>query len=348
MYTLGFFGGQRVVQNEPGMFIGPIATVFGLIIDVIFDIVYNLNPINSLGISIILLTLVVRTLMLPLGIKQQKSMMAMQVLTPEVNKIRKKYSGKKDQQSQQKMNAEIQKLYADHKVNPLGGCLPLFIQMPLFFGLSFIMHQSHLYVTKLGNLFAQIPTYLRATLGDNEYIYMMNSLLVPNGIPIDILPQRMIDEGTINLLHTPDVSRVLNAFGPEEWSRLFATVPSAYLQDVYSQITDIRTFFNMELTESAGIGWPGILIPILAVATALLTSWVTLKASVVTDEAQKRQQKMMMVVMPVMMGAMTIGLPLGVGVFWITSSVYQVFQQLFMNKIMGIGKNTVQTTEYCQ
>ena len=330
MYVLGFFfGGQRMIQNEPGRFIGPIATVFGYIIDVIFNAVYSITVYNSLGLSIILLTIIVRTLMLPLAVKQQKSMMAMQRLNPEVTKIRDKYKGKKDQQQQ--MNAEIQKLYADNKVNPLGGCLPLFIQMPLFFGLSFIMHQSHLYVSKLGALYSQISQYLIDNMPRAEYIGIMNQLAVP------LAPSRMIEQGEIDLTVVSDVNRVLNAFGPSEWGVLFAHMPSAYLQEVFEQITAIQNFLGMALTEATGLGWPHIMIPVLAVTTALGTSYIMMKASVITDERAKQQQKMMMVIMPVMMGVMTVGLPAGVGIFWITSSIYQIGQQLLLNKKMGVG-----------
>ena len=327
MYALGFFGGQRMIQNEPGMFIGPIATVFGYIIDAIFNVVYGFTVYHSLGLSIIFLTIIVRTLMLPLAIKQQKSMMEMQRLNPEISKIRAKYKGK--DQAQQ-MNAEMQKLYADNKINPLGGCLPLFIQMPMFFGLSFIMHQSHLYVSRLGNLFTRISEYLINTVPRDQYILLMNDLAVP------LAPDRMIRDGGINLLVVPDVNRVLNAFGPYEWSALLSRVPSPYLQSVYSEIMAVQNFMGMALTENAGLGWPQIMIPILAVTTAILTSYIMMAASIVTDERAKQQQKMMMVIMPVMMGAMTVGLPAGVGIFWITSSIYQIGQQLLLNRKMGV------------
>lgn len=327
MYTLMFFGGQRMIQNEPGMVIGPIATVFGYIIDAIFNVVYGFTVYHSLGLSIILLTIIVRSLMLPLAIKQQKSMVAMQRLNPEITKIREKYKGK--DQAQQ-MNAEIQKLYSDNKVNPLGGCLPLFIQMPMFFGLSFIMHQSHLYVSSLGNLFSRISEYLINNVPRDQYIHLMNQLAVP------LAPDRMIRDGDINLLVVPDVNRVLNAFGPEEWNILLGQVPSPYLAGIHNQIMAIQNFLGMALTEATGLGWPQIMIPILAVTTAILTSYIMMKASVVTDERAKQQQKMMMVIMPIMMGVMTVGLPAGVGIFWITSSIYQIGQQLLFNKKTGV------------
>ena len=331
MYALGFFfGGQRMVQNEPGQLIGPIAMVFGYIIDFIFNVIYSMTVYHSLGLSIILLTVIVRTLMLPLAMKSQKSMTAMQKLAPEINKIKNKYPNK-DKESQQKMNAEIQKTYADNKVNPLGGCLPMLVQMPMFFGLSFIMNQSYLYVSRLGNLYSQISEYL---------IYQVpnyTNYIVPLALPK--VPARMLENQEINISIVSHMNRVLNVFDVNDWNTLFTQIPYEYLYTLkylYNQKTAIETFFGISLIEPSGLGWPGILIPIFAVATAVLTSYLTTKVSVVTDDRAKAQQKMMMVVMPIMMGAMTIGLPAGVGIFWITSSVFQVGQQVVLNQKSGI------------
>lgn len=85
---------------------------------------------GNYGIAILLLTIVVRTLILPLMIKQYKSAQAMQKLQPELMKIREKY--KDDPRRQQE---EMMRLYAEHQVNPLAGCLPLLIQMPILIAL---------------------------------------------------------------------------------------------------------------------------------------------------------------------------------------------------------------------
>lgn len=82
------------------------------------------------GLAIIVVTLIIRTALLPLMIKQTKSTKAMQALQPEMMKLREKYSSK-DQATQQKLQQEMMQLYQKHGVNPLAGCLPIFIQMPI-------------------------------------------------------------------------------------------------------------------------------------------------------------------------------------------------------------------------
>src|SRR6266700_1088224 len=92
------------------------------------SVFYDLIP--SYGLAIILLTVAVRLVLLPLTIKQTRSMQEMQRLQPEVKRIQAKYKG-----DRQKMNEEMMNLYKEHKVNPLGGCLPLLLQLPIFWAL---------------------------------------------------------------------------------------------------------------------------------------------------------------------------------------------------------------------
>src|ERR671917_1668377 len=82
---------------------------------------YALIP--SYGLAIILLTIAVRVVLLPLSIKQVRSMREMQRIQPEIKRLQAKYKG-----DRQKLNEETMKLYKEHGVNPLAGCLPLLAQ----------------------------------------------------------------------------------------------------------------------------------------------------------------------------------------------------------------------------
>lgn len=87
-------------------------------------------------LSIVVLTVIVRTLLFPLTIRQVRSMRAMQDLKPEMDKIRAQYSG-----NRQKQQEETMKLYQERGVNPLGGCLPILLQMPIFIGIFYVIRQ---------------------------------------------------------------------------------------------------------------------------------------------------------------------------------------------------------------
>ncbi|KKK36870.1 OxaA-like protein precursor [Mesobacillus campisalis] len=88
---------------------------------------------GSYGLSIIIVTILLRFAILPLMIKQTKNSKAMQAIQPEMQKLREKYSSK-DQKTQQKLQQETMALFQKHGVNPLAGCFPLLIQMPILIG----------------------------------------------------------------------------------------------------------------------------------------------------------------------------------------------------------------------
>ncbi|AHY45780.1 membrane protein insertase, YidC/Oxa1 family [Rubrobacter radiotolerans] len=109
--------------------------------DPLFDALgWLLLSFHDLGapwwLSIVLLTVCVRTVLLPLTVRQTKSMRAMQVLRPEMDAIRERY---KDEP--QRMQQEMMKLYQERRVNPLGGCLPVLVQLPIFMVLYFTIKE---------------------------------------------------------------------------------------------------------------------------------------------------------------------------------------------------------------
>lgn len=91
----------------------------------------------SWGVSIIMLTVCVRLFILPLTFKQVKSMQALQLLQPEIKKVQERY---KD--DRQRMNQEMMKFYQENKVNPLGSCLPLLLQLPFFISLFYLLRDD--------------------------------------------------------------------------------------------------------------------------------------------------------------------------------------------------------------
>jgi len=96
---------------------------------------YLYDLTGSFGLAIILITVGMRLVLLPLTIKQTKSMIAMQRLQPQLKEIQKKYKDDREKQGQ-----EMMKLYKDNKVSPLGGCLPLILQLPIIFAIFDVLH----------------------------------------------------------------------------------------------------------------------------------------------------------------------------------------------------------------
>jgi YidC/Oxa1 family membrane protein insertase len=88
----------------------------------------------SWGWAIVALTVIVRVAMIPLTVKQQQSFRAMQALQPEIKKLQAKYKN-----DRQKLNEEMMAFYKENKVNPFGSCLPLLVQLPIFFALYVVL-----------------------------------------------------------------------------------------------------------------------------------------------------------------------------------------------------------------
>lgn len=97
--------------------------------------------VNNYGVAIILFTIVIKLLLLPLGLKQQKSMTKMQRIQPKLKEIQDKY-----QYDQNKASQEMMKLYKEYGVNPAGGCLPLLIQFPILIGLYQVIYRPLTYM----------------------------------------------------------------------------------------------------------------------------------------------------------------------------------------------------------
>lgn len=114
---------------------GPVYSFFGAILKFFYDISGNY------GVAIILFTLAVNIILLPLTWKQQKSTTKMQSIQPELKKIQQKYKNDKE-----KLNMEMMKLYKDNNINPMGGCLPLLIQLPIIFILYQIVYRPLTYM----------------------------------------------------------------------------------------------------------------------------------------------------------------------------------------------------------
>lgn len=143
--------------------VGQICWLLGKVMNFIYTMLDNILPADTglVGLSIIIYTIVVYTCMLPMTINQQKTTKLQAVISPEVQKIQKKYRGKRDQASQLKMQEEVQQVYDKYGASMMGGCLPMLIQMPFLFALYPVIYDIQNYVpeiTKEANKFLTIPS----------------------------------------------------------------------------------------------------------------------------------------------------------------------------------------------
>src|SRR6266571_1560216 len=123
----------------------PLYNAFGAVLAFFYAIIPNE------GVAIILLTITVMLLLFPLTAKSSRSMLAMQRLQPEIKKLQAKHKG-----DRQKLNEEMMELYKENKVNPLGGCLPLVVQFPVFISLFHVLRSTAATVPIGSQLFKDI------------------------------------------------------------------------------------------------------------------------------------------------------------------------------------------------
>ncbi len=133
-----------------------IAGILGALIRLIYDIVGQ-----NYGLSIIIFTILTKILLFPITYKQSKAMDEMNKLAPLEKEIREKYKGNKE-----KMSEELMKVYEQHKVNPMGGCLPLLIQIPIIFAMFYIVKQPLTYIIQTP--VEQLQEYTQEYLGKEE------------------------------------------------------------------------------------------------------------------------------------------------------------------------------------
>lgn len=122
-----------------GLFAEPIGSLLS----------YIYGFINSYGLSIVILTVIVRLCLLPLYAKQIKSTAAMAQIQPKLKEIQVRYATDKET-----MNKKLQELYAKEKFNPMSGCLPLIVQMPIIMGLFSLLRNPLDYMTQPGMIVA--------------------------------------------------------------------------------------------------------------------------------------------------------------------------------------------------
>src|SRR5215210_5055706 len=113
----------------------------------ILAFLYSVVP--NYGLAIIGLTVLVRLALFPLTAKQARSMQKMQLVQPEIKRLQAQYKN-----DRQKLNEEIMKFYKENKINPMAGCLPLVLQMPIFFALFRVLHDPHKHLPTDSKLFS--------------------------------------------------------------------------------------------------------------------------------------------------------------------------------------------------
>ena len=127
----------------------------------------------------------------------------------------------------------------------------------------------------------------------------------------------------------------------EDWTNVFAMIPDYLLDNIQgfvAHLQQIEVFFGLHIVDTPGFTLTGMVIPALVLITSFVSSWLMQKKNhdPNAEDRIKTQQKIMLYIMPVIMTAFTFSVPLGVGIFWITSQLCQIVQDLILLKKDGI------------
>lgn len=318
-----------MVLTKAGSILGPIATVLGYIMDILFRFI-GMFGIFNVALCIILFTIVMKMLMLPLTIKQQKTTKLMAVINPEVQAIQRKYKGKTDTASQQKQNVEIQAVYDKYGTSMTSGCLPMLIQLPILFALYRVIYNIPAYVPSVRVYFDNVVTPL---MQQPDYVSKIqgitNVVSALGGTALD-----RYDFASANKLVD-----MLYKFTTAQWSELEALFPSisGIIAENASVIEQMNTFLGLNMAEAPGwapsFAW---IIPILSAVTQWLSTKLMSGRQKTSDEDNPMAQSMrtMNITMPIFSAFICVTLPCGIGIYWIATSVVTILQQLVINSYM--------------
>ena len=322
--NLLFEGVFAVIQADPGPIVGPISFVFGHIIDFIYrGWSFIFTPVNALGFSIVVITIIVRGGLVPSQLKMQRTGAKARAAKPEMDKVRAKYGNTKDPELRRKMAAEIQAINQKHGINMLASCLPLLITMPIFIGLFAVFGRAFMFIPSIGEAYSALSQAL-IDLGANFHHQVMRDIILPYTANVSINPQVV-----------GDMNRAIHVFSATDWDTIFASLRGHEYETIryyYEAKLRVENFFGLNLVTVSGWAWPGILIPILSAGTMAFSSWQNTKLNPATDPQQKMMQRMMMFVLPIMFGWFTATAASAVGLYWTMGNVFLIVQNIIVLK----------------
>lgn len=289
----------------------PIASVLGLIMNGIYEF-FHLFGVKNIALSIFVFTFIVKTLMFPLTIKQQRFSRLQSRITPEIQKIQAKYKGKKDQESMQKQQMETQAVYQKYGASPTSGCLPLLITLPIMFALYRVINN--------------IPDFVN--LVKDEYIVVAKSIEASGtGVLSDIVA----NFENLQLNTIDDIIKSLGVFGSSQWDKLLNSGISQEGINAIKNIGKVNNFFGLSITNTPNWRSVSILIPLISMGLNFVQNKM-MAVKTKTKDGEPNPMSSMNVVMPIMSGFFCLMLPIGVGLYWIANSLFSIIQQFFVNK----------------
>ena len=293
----------------------------------------TIMPFNNYILTLCVFAIIMEIVFLPFGIKQHKNSLKQAMLKPKEMAIRKKYAGRNDQATMQKLNQEIQELYQQENYNPLSGCLPLLIQFPVLIVLYWVVVNPMKYVLACSDDFIRVMhAIVRAeghTVASNGSIQLLNKIT------------DMVENG--QLTETVLAKYVTNP--APAWEKIEYIVNNPLKFNIGSlNLGEIPSFQFWTFGSDVNL-WLLLLVPVLTFVVYFFSMRLNRKFSFQpTQNADEKQQAcsntMMDVTMPLMSVYITFIVPAAIGVYWIFKSILGVLKQFILSRVMPFPKFT--------
>lgn len=287
--------------------------------------IYDLVP--NYGLAIIILTIVIRAVLLPLGFKQIKSMQNMQALQPKLKEIQRKYKNNRQKQQEEQM-----KLYKESGVSPFSGCLPMLLTLPFLFAMYAVIKQPTLnpstdpqhqgaFVVTNNHLPEDSALFQNVLMHQNTDFLFMNLQcnLVGAGTQV---PIRYKDPSDGQVKQLPEGAPIL---GEGNTPLPFAATTQPFLDCGSSRFPDII---------------PYVLIVALMVGLTFFQTFQIQRAS--PQGAQSSQQQQITRLMPLLFAFFGLQFPAGLVVYWTVSNALQIAQQTYLIRKGHIGPEALE------
>lgn len=317
-----------------------VSWLLGQIMNGIYNVMSAVG-IENIGVSIIIFTVIVYMILMPLTIKQQKFSKMQAVMSPEIQKIQKKYANKKDQASMMKQQEEMNLVYDKYGVKMSSGCLPSLMQMVFLLGLYPVVQYVTEYVTKVRDVYTPVIQQIQATSGYEKIMETVSKTVVPN--------IRSFDLGT-----EKGLANVLYKFQNSTWDALVDRIPSieGTVNETVRQISDMNYFLGIDIGSHpwellkdalAAASVLGVILAIIIPVLAGVTQFISVKltqsgaagaALQDTDNPMANSMKTMTYTMPLISVFFGFSLPAGLGLYWVASAVVRSIQQVAVNRYL--------------
>lgn len=285
----------------------------------IIKISYQLT--HNYAAALFLFALILQIILFPLGIKQQKNSVKQASLRPKEMAIRKKYAGRNDKPTQQKMNEEVMELYQRENFNPMGGCLPMLIQLPILFSLYNVVVSPLKYICGFGvevisNIQAKIYELLTLAGSADAEIYAAERTV------------RQID--LITKMRELGISNFVDGSGAAITDEI---LPDFTVFNGMMDLSQIPSFNNFNLL---------LLIPLLTLIVTLGSTWLTRKMSYNPnpDAQNDISMKIMNLSMPLLSVYISFTIAAAIGLYWIFRNLLSLLQQFILSRMYPIPKFT--------